>query len=119
MTRFSGGVGSKFDGNSILLHLDDLRYVYIGSEIYEFTAKEEITKYYSPIGNNDVPYPVAISKNYIYFMSGNQCGDLADYEAIENVDLTDAYTYYFGHHGGEDLSDKAEDFAVKLIHSRV
>jgi hypothetical protein len=31
-------------------------------------SDEEITKYYSPIGNNDVPYPFAVSRNKTYLM---------------------------------------------------
>ncbi len=57
------------DGNSILLKKGS-KYVYIGTEIYEFTPLDgdTIEKYYSNIGNNDVPYPYAIGKKYIYLM---------------------------------------------------
>ena len=58
-------------GNSLLVSLGNLKYMYIGSEIYTFTADEEITEYYSPVGNSSVPYPYAISKNYIYLMLEN------------------------------------------------
>lgn len=59
-----------FPGNSILIRLTATRnkYVFIGHDMYEFTAPEPITKYYSIVGNNDVPYPVATSKTYAYFM---------------------------------------------------
>jgi hypothetical protein len=59
-----------FDGNSLLLklHGEDKRYVWIGENIYEFSTPEPITKYNSYVGNNDVPYPVAFSKNYVYFL---------------------------------------------------
>jgi len=63
MTGFSGGHGPEFDGNSILLRRGGeggpLRYVYIGSEIYEFEAPSRITRFVSPVGNNNVPYPFA------------------------------------------------------------
>ena len=68
MTKYSGGHCPKFTGNSILLKIGDKRYVFIGHTIYEFSTKDEITEYHSPVGNNDVPYPVAIGKNYVYFM---------------------------------------------------
>lgn len=72
MTGYSGGYGEKFDGNSILLHLGDLKYVFIGKEIYQFRALAEIVKYKSPVGNNDVPYPWARdSKQNIYLMIEN------------------------------------------------
>ena len=72
MTRFSGGYGPKFRGNSILLKLKSsspmFRYVFIGDSIYEFSTVEPILKFTSPVGNNDVPYPLAVSKNLVYFM---------------------------------------------------
>ena len=72
MTKFSGGYGPAFRGNSILLKLKSqspmLRYVFIGDQIYEFSTDEPILKYTSPVGNNDVPYPIAVSKNFVYFI---------------------------------------------------
>jgi hypothetical protein len=57
------------EGNSILL-LVGSKYVYIGSEIYEFTPVkgDTIEKYYSDIGNSDVPYPYAVGKTHMYMM---------------------------------------------------
>lgn len=55
-------------GNSILLRISEKRYVFIGHNVYEFETKEPITKYYSEIGNSAVPYPVAVSRNYAYYM---------------------------------------------------
>ena len=52
-----------FDGNSFLLHISDLDYVYIGSMIYTFRAENLITEYVSRVGNSDVPYPHAIDLN--------------------------------------------------------
>ena len=68
MTKYSGGHGPKFTGNSILLKIGDKRYVSIGWTIYEFSTKDEITEYHSPVGNSDVPYPIAIGTDYVYFM---------------------------------------------------
>jgi hypothetical protein len=68
MTQSSGMYGPQYDGNSILLHIEGLKYVYVGSEIYQFTALRPIVKYISPIGNNDVPYPYAKDNNGNYYM---------------------------------------------------
>jgi len=100
-TIFSGGYGKEFDGNSILIYDSKFKYIYIGSEIYEFNILEndrknkiddvlssgfrtksniipseisryikeysdEIYNFVSPVGNNDVPYPYAVSSKYIY-----------------------------------------------------
>ena len=67
MTEFSGGHGKEFDGNSILLMLKPKKYVFIGEIINEFTINDKIEQYYSPVGNNDVPYPMAFSKTNVYF----------------------------------------------------
>lgn len=70
MTEFSGDYGKYFNGNTILLKIKNDKYVLIGyaENIKEFTIKnDEIKKYYSPVGNNDVPYPLAIGEKNIYF----------------------------------------------------
>ena len=65
MTKFSGGIGKRFDGNSILLQTSKNKYVYIGSMIEDIKIDDQVIRYYSPVGNNDVPYPYAIGKKYI------------------------------------------------------
>lgn len=42
----------------------------IGASIEQFTTSEPILDYISVVGNSDVPYPVAFTKNYVLF-----CGD--------------------------------------------
>lgn len=60
MTTFSGGHGPEYDGNSILIQLTSTRYLQIGWTVYEFTWKEPILDYISPVGNSSVPYPYAV-----------------------------------------------------------
>lgn len=85
-------------GNTILIKVKDNNYIYIGSEIYSFKTKEEITKYYSPIGNSDVPYPYAIDKkgNYYLFVENAiilNNGDLSK-RMIEANDRRNPYAFY-------------------------
>ena len=56
-------------GNTILFKVGP-KYTYIGSEIYEFSPVKDdvILKYYSDLGNSDVPYPYAVGKTHIYIM---------------------------------------------------
>lgn len=56
-------------GNTILLKTGS-KYTYIGDGIYEFSPikGDEILKYYSNIGNSDVPYPYAIGKTHVYIL---------------------------------------------------
>lgn len=89
MTEFSGGYGSSFDGNSILLKLFDDTYVFIGSRICSFKAFSEITNFISPVGNNDVPYPYAIDKNNNNYL-------LCKCLVMKNVpEKMDPYDYYY------------------------
>jgi len=44
------------------------KYVYVGSEMYEFSTDDVILKFYSDLGNSDVPYPYAVGEKYIYIM---------------------------------------------------
>lgn len=67
MTEYSGGYGKYFDGNTILLYLENNNYIIISDDIEEFHINDEIEEYYSLVGNNDVPYPMAIGKKNIYF----------------------------------------------------
>ncbi len=55
-------------GNSILVNHGSNEYIYIGHEIYSFKTAEPITAYYSPISNNQVSYPYAVSEKSVYFM---------------------------------------------------
>ena len=68
MTKFSGGFGKKFDGNTNLIKLSDKRYVYVGETIFEFTSLNKIVDYQSPVGNSDVPYPYAIDEKGNYYL---------------------------------------------------
>jgi hypothetical protein len=68
MTQFSGGYGNHFIGNSILLRLDNNTYQFIGDEIFTFTSLKEIIGFYSPVGNNDVPYPYAMDIDGNYYL---------------------------------------------------
>ena len=63
-----------FEGNTVLIECPSGKYIYIGRTVmYTFRPSETITEYCSPIGNNDVPYPYAFSKNYCYIMQYKVC----------------------------------------------
>ena len=110
MTEFSGGHGREFDGNSILLQTEALKYVFIGHMIYSFTAVFPIVSYVSEVGNNDVPYPYATDeRNNVYLM-------------IENVIVNnrlgtkDPYNdLLYRSANRSDIIEEATDGAVNLI----
>ncbi len=67
---YDGLKPGQAEGNSILLGLGGNKYRFIGWDIYDFTTidGDKILKYYSDIGNSDVPYPYAVGEKYIYFL---------------------------------------------------
>ena len=89
---FNGG-----NGSSILLQVKsdnkDLNtYIYIGDKIFSFSIKDKIIAYKSPIGNSDVPYPYAISKDNVYLMLESV---VLDKELLELITIKDPYQYYY------------------------
>lgn len=110
----------QFPGNSILLEIDQGKYIYIGDTIYSFETRnnEKITKYYSPVGNSQVPYPYAVGENNTYFM--------LDKKSLPNsfLDLKkDAYGQFYGHTVEDKEYFKRIDSAkqkmkTKQIHKR-
>lgn len=95
MTKYSGGHGSKFDGNSILFSLKEepLKYMFIGKYIFTFFAKSEIVEYWSPVGNNDVPYPYAIDINGNFYLMIEQV-----YLKLDDEFKDDPYDEYYKLH---------------------
>jgi hypothetical protein len=103
--------GDKEDGNSSVLvelaanedkNSDNLyhkehkhKYLFIGTNVYSFETDEPIIKYYSKIGNSDVPYPIALSKDNVYFMLDTVFVDKSKFP--KNTDWKDAYTYFYDH----------------------
>lgn len=57
-------------GNSFLIERRPGVYIHVGMEAFRFQTRggERILKYYSPVGNSDVPYPYAIGERYTYFL---------------------------------------------------
>ena len=70
MTRFSGGYGPRFDGNSMLFELADGSYMHIGDRVKTFKAApgDVVKRYVSPVGSSSVPYPYAEGEKYTYLM---------------------------------------------------
>lgn len=97
MTEYSGGYGRAFTGNSILVQVSKMKYAYIGSVMYSFTSRDPIVEYWSPVGNNDVPYPVAFSKLYAFFMLDGQRVPLASFtRMLTQKDKQDLYGHFYG-----------------------
>ena len=69
MTLFSGAGDSDFEGNTLLLEVEDRKYVYISClEIIEFITSDRIIDCISLMGNNMVPYAIILGEKYTYFL---------------------------------------------------
>lgn len=109
-------------GNSLLADLGAGRYVFVGEQIYEFTLApgDVIEAYHSPIGNNDVPYPVAVGKEHLYFLL------MGDYKYVPRAlfDLKgDLYRQFYdmtmdAASGGKEAVVKPKQFKMKMIRKR-
>jgi hypothetical protein len=97
MTEFSGA-GEGYEGNSILLKIpgEINNYVYIGESIYKFTTYAKIIAYYSPIGNNSVPYPYAIDELGNYYLVTENVVVKYDPKLVELIQIgEDPYSFYY------------------------
>ncbi len=79
-----------FPGNSILIKVSPKKYIYVGDQIYSFTTDDTITSYYSPLGNNQVPYPYAVGEKSVYFMLDRMAVPVSDIDLKE-----DGYGQYY------------------------
>ena len=86
-----------FVGNSILLQIAKKRYVYIGDSIYEFDMEDEVEKYFSLIGNNDVPYPVLRGSKNVYFMLDRKYVPRDEFpDLYTDKEWENAYSTFYG-----------------------
>lgn len=117
-TGNSPGDGPKFKANSFLLKLPKNIYVFIGHSVYKFTSTDDIVEYASAVGNSDVPYPVALGKENVYFM--------LDHAYVSNAHIPpgltkkqklDMYTFYYnGHSNAHAMKEYKENMKnYKLI----
>ena len=61
---------SDLDGNTILLELEEKKYMFIGNMgVYTFETEDKIVKFISNVGNNQVPYAYAYGERNIYYLS--------------------------------------------------
>jgi hypothetical protein len=110
--KFGGHYREKFTGNSILIETSPREYIFVGKDVYKFTTTTPINKYYSIMGNSDVPYPFAISDDKIYLMIENETINYVDWDK-----KTDPYDIYYNF-GKKYSNIKTAKYAVKYIDKR-
>jgi hypothetical protein len=118
-----------FTGNTILLHVSGKKYMYIGPELYEFEMDDAVDAYFSMVGRNDVPYPVVLGKENVYFMLDHTYVPRDKFPAITTKpQWEDAYSYYYGYLHAETGEESSLDNRIqkqakkmnkiRMIHSR-
>lgn len=103
--------GNKFKGNSLLFKVKDKKYIHIGYEIYSFHTPDNIIKYCSPVGNNDVPYPYALGEENTYLIIDN----VYIPNAIR-MQKIDPYHQYYHHY--EDVTSQFRKIVMDNHRSR-
>lgn len=86
-------------GNSLLVKLAPHVYMYIGAVVYIFETKDNIRAFYSPIGNNDVPYSWAVGTDYVYLL----VEDSVFPRSVFGSNLGDPYGMIYGNIMGEEM----------------
>ena len=115
---------SVFNGNTILLKISEWnnknRYVYIsGDKIYSFITNDHILENISNMGDNMIPYSIAIGEDNIYFLSPHcKCikrAKIKDDELLKtNGNFFDPFGYRLEKHGPDRCENLLE---FTCIHS--
>jgi hypothetical protein len=100
-----------FTGNSILIEIKHLTYIYIGESIKQFRTPEPIIKYVSNMGNSSVPYPYALSDDFAYIMLDN----VYMRRDFGNID---PYVVHYDHKKQYQDEKKYKMMGVKVIQKR-
>jgi hypothetical protein len=111
----------KFHGNTVLVRLKNNRYLYIGESLFEFSPVDKIEKYYSPVGNSDVPYPYAVGEEFTYLLVEGVYIDNRYLKSFKPKGYDNVpYTYYYGHDigWGAIRSDGVKPMKRKVIAPR-
>lgn len=116
-----------FNGNTILLELDNNKFICIMCDIFEFELKndDEFVKYFSEVGNSDVPYPVLVGKKYFYSMIEKTYTKLSNFPSNYKIkDFEKAHVFYYGNFikgkgWNSIIKDKKKLPKLKIIHKKI
>lgn len=120
-----GKDGKHVDGNSILLQLEDNKYICITESIFTFELKnnDEFVKYFSIVGNSDVPYPVLLGKKYFYSMIDKTYGSRDEFPKEYKIsDYAEGHLHYYGKWNGKIFVGAVKKWKLpkfKTLHKRI
>ena len=101
----------KPNDENFLFKIEDKKYIHVGVKLLSFETNDEIAKYSSTHGFNDVKFPIAYSEENIYFMLHQKYVPFLEYE---NSTVKNEYEYLYkkGEEYGNDFSN------CQIIHSK-
>lgn len=120
-------------GNSVLLELANYanKYVYICESILEFTTPEPIVDFYATLGNSDVVYAYARSRNYTYIFQVTRDYDEPDQNSIDYINNSlffdagggakgpqSVYDVYYGGGFGKYLNGRFDRIQINTLIGR-
>ena len=112
----------KPNNANFLFKIEDKKYIHVGESLFSFETDDEIVKYSSEQGYNDIKYQFARAKENIYFMLDQKYIPI---QGDENSIVKNEYQYLYKKDdeikGGEDESDieYGNDFLnSKIFHSK-
>lgn len=101
-------------GNTILVK-SGREYVHVGDGIFSFKSElgDEIQKYFSPIGNSDVPYPIAVGKSHVYMV----CEKTVIKKSLfpKGISWEDEAVEYYYEHFLSNTKDVTELSGLKIV----
>jgi len=110
----------KYEGNSILIHIKDLEYIFIGSVIYHFQALAKITQFVSSMGRADVPYPYAVDEYNHFYLLVEHVIIKTDVSLFETLFYyNEPYCFYYNLDDNEDDKSIIEKFIIPMTIHRL
>lgn len=101
-------------GDTLLLHLNDNNYVYIGTTIYSFQSLAKIRHFVSSVGRADVPYPYAVDEyNNFYLLIEDVIIKMNDIILNQLHHFNEPYCYYYCLKE-EDEEDVLNKYVIQL-----
>jgi len=108
---------SSLHGNSLLVKINKNKYMHIGDRIYLFKTKDEIIDFVSPVGNSDVPYPIAYGTQNVYFMLDDAYVPIE--KLVTKPTVANAEDIYGEFHGHLDNIEKKSSISIPMIGYRL
>ena len=96
----------KPNDENFLIKIEDKKNIHVGEKLFSFETNDEIEKYFSEHGFNDVKFPFAYGKENLYFMLHQKYIPIQEYK---NSTMKNEYQYLYK----KDEELKGENITVE------